>query len=104
MSTLIDIPLTIEHSLPWYPPVCTVDPELEKKIDTTYFPSQLVKQSSNANAGVIDPSLRHHFMQYINNGISVEAEIGQRILTAMNKVSLHVNDPFSWISIIRFGF
>lgn len=52
----------------------------------SYFPPALMKQSANTNSGFADLILKNHLMQYVNNGVSVEAEIGQRILTAMKKV------------------
>lgn len=78
LSSLIDIPENEEHKLPWYPPSCDdwddsdhLIPSYEKLV-TTEFKS--------------NDHLRHHLLIYVNNGKAEEADIGQRIITAMEKV------------------
>lgn len=79
LTTLINLPENVEHDLPWYPPVCNTNENLEH-----FLPSikevngKQIKQSSY---------LRNSFLNYVNGGKSEEAEIGQRIVTALNKVA-----------------
>jgi hypothetical protein len=87
LGQLIDLPPGTEHALPWYPPLCNIansatDPELD-----AYFPSSLTRD------GVLDvpgteTSLKSQLTKYISEGHNMmEAEIGQRILTAINQVT-----------------
>lgn len=54
--------------------------------DESYLPSSIRR--------VVDKPLKFHpylqkqLLKYVNNGKAEEAEIGQRIITAMNKVCL----------------
>ncbi|PNF37345.1 hypothetical protein B7P43_G00484 [Cryptotermes secundus] len=85
LGQLIDLAPGTEHPLPWYPPLCDVastdaDPELD-----AYFPSSLTKDGL-LDVPVREASLRRHLTKYVSEGHNmVEAEIGQRILTAINK-------------------
>jgi hypothetical protein len=86
LGQLIDLPPGTEHALPWYPPLCNVantatDPELD-----AYFPLSLTRDNLLDVPGR-DTSLRAHLTKYVSDGHNVaEAEIGQRILTAIDKV------------------
>lgn len=85
LGQLIELPPGTEHALPWYPPLCnvastTTDPELD-----AYFPLSLTRDSLLDIPGR-DTSLRAHLTKYVSDGHKMaEAEIGQRILTAINK-------------------
>lgn len=85
LGQLIDLAPGTEHPLPWYPPLCDVantasDPELD-----SYFPSSLTRDGLDVS--IREASLRRHLTKYVSEGHNmVEAEIGQRILTAINKV------------------
>nr|XP_022913333.1 tetratricopeptide repeat protein 17 [Onthophagus taurus] len=82
LSEYIDIPEEKDHDLPWYPPICK-HPDMEE--DESYLPSSIRR--------VIDKPLKSHpilqqqLLGYINQGNGEEAEIGQRIVSAMNKKS-----------------
>jgi len=88
LGHLIDLAPGTEHALPWYPPLCNVantatDPELD-----AYFPLSLTRDSFLDVPGR-ETSLRSHLTKYVSDGHNMaEAEIGQRILTAINKVTL----------------
>ncbi|XP_018331207.1 tetratricopeptide repeat protein 17 isoform X2 [Agrilus planipennis] len=80
ISDLIDLPNGFEHSLPWYPPICE---HSGKDFNKIYLPSS-VKQTFNKPLKM-HPFFHKHFVNYINDGKVDEAEIGQRIITAMYK-------------------
>ncbi|XP_069702487.1 tetratricopeptide repeat protein 17 isoform X1 [Periplaneta americana] len=85
LGQLIDLTPGMEHALPWYPPLCSVassttNPELE-----AYFPASLSKDGI-ADDSEREASLRPQLTKYVSEGRNmVEEEIGQRILTAINK-------------------
>lgn len=81
LSDYIDLPFGSDHELPWYPPVC----EFPDQDDKSHRPLSL-RQSDN-NLLKVNDHLRRHLMKYVNGGKGEEAEIGQRIITAMHKVS-----------------
>jgi hypothetical protein len=89
LGQLIDLAPGTEHPLPWYPPLCNVantaaDPELD-----VYFPSTLTRDGL-LDVPIREASLRRHLTKYVSEGHNVvEAEIGQRILTAINKVTIY---------------
>lgn len=91
LSEYIDIREDKDHDLPWYPPICK-HPDMEE--DESYLPSSIRR--------VIDRPLRSHpilqkqLLGYINKGKSEEAEIGQRIISAMSKVSAD-----GWSSLLK---
>lgn len=74
LSQLIDLPVDTEHALPWYPPVCT---EQQKEQDITLGHNQGFAPETD---------LKPQLLKYGDERHSVEAEIGQRILTAITKV------------------
>ncbi|GJQ65171.1 hypothetical protein Trydic_g7312 [Trypoxylus dichotomus] len=82
LSEYIGIPENKEHELPWYPPICK---HSDMDSDESYLPSSIRR--------VVDKPLKFHpilqeqLLKYVNNGKAEEAEIGQRIITAMNKKS-----------------
>jgi hypothetical protein len=81
LSDSIGLPNGSEHKLPWYPPVCD---------DSSAFGEKHVQQSERHvlnNEIKSNQFLRNHFIKYVNNGKADEAEIGQRIITAMEKKS-----------------
>nr|CAI5851357.1 unnamed protein product [Callosobruchus analis] len=63
-----------QHDLPWYPPVCD-DPNVFGERDRHLLNVEL-KGSEY---------LRKYLLDYVNDGNADEAEIGQRIITAMEK-------------------
>lgn len=69
-----------QHELPWYPPVC----EHPSASGEKYVPPN-ERQSLN-NFIKSNSFLRNYLLQYVNDGKADEAEIGQRIITAMEKV------------------
>lgn len=81
LSKYIDIPESQEHELPWYPPICK---HTDMDSDESYLPSSIRR--------VVDKPLKFHpmlqkqLLKYVNNGKAEEAEIGQRIISAMKKV------------------
>lgn len=81
LSDYIELPQGSEHELPWYPPVCEYP---DAKDDRPHLPNML-KETENTPLKVND-FLREYLMGYVNNGNVEEAEIGQRIVTAMRKV------------------
>lgn len=75
------MPDNLEHKLPWYPPVCE---------EANGSGEKYVQQSERIllnNEIKSNQFLRNHFVKYVGNGKADEAEIGQRIITAMEKVS-----------------
>lgn len=81
VSDYIGLPWGSEHELPWYPPVCEY-PDIS---DRAHLPISL-RQSEN-NPLKVNDFLRKSLMNYVNGGKGEEAEIGQRIITAMHRVS-----------------
>lgn len=81
LTDYIDLPASKEHDLPWYPPVCDFPEDLE---DKSHRPISL-KQMENTQIKVND-HIRRHLLKYLNKEKWEEAEIGQRIITAMHKV------------------
>nr|CAD7201096.1 unnamed protein product [Timema douglasi] len=77
LGELLNIGKGAEHELPWYPPLCTLSQHSEVK---HYLPT---KEQELAP----DDYLRIHLLRYVNGGKSVEAEIGQRILSALIKMT-----------------
>lgn len=75
------MPSDVEHELPWYPPICK---HADAEMDESYLPSSIRK--------VVDKPLKNYeilskyLLKYVNNGKAEEAEVGQRIVTAMQKV------------------
>nr|XP_008192506.1 PREDICTED: tetratricopeptide repeat protein 17 isoform X1 [Tribolium castaneum] len=81
LSDSIGLPNGSEHKLPWYPPVCD---------ESNAFGEKYVQQSERHllnNEIKSNQFLRNHFVKYVNNGKADEAEIGQRIITAIEKKS-----------------
>ena len=87
MGQLIDLPPGTEHSLPWYPPLCNVaNSNTEDSDIDVYFPVTLVRDGLLDVPGK-EASLKPHLTKYVSEGRNMaEEEIGQRILTAINKV------------------
>lgn len=78
LSDGIGLPNGSEHKLPWYPPVCDDSSAFgEKYVSERHVLSNEIKSND---------FLRNHFTKYVNNGKADEAEIGQRIITALEKV------------------
>ncbi|KAK9872108.1 hypothetical protein WA026_016152 [Henosepilachna vigintioctopunctata] len=78
LSTLIDIPLGVEHKLPWHPPVCDEWDKSDHRLIPTF-------EKSSVNELKTSEYLKKHLLSYVNSGKAEEAEIGQRIVTAMEK-------------------
>ncbi|KAL3267073.1 hypothetical protein HHI36_011213 [Cryptolaemus montrouzieri] len=78
LSKMIDIPQGNEHELPWHPPVCD---------DWDTSDHRLIPAFDKAGTNELQFSeyLKNHLLSHVNNGKAVEAEIGQRIVTAMEK-------------------
>lgn len=81
LTDTINLPDNTEHKLPWYPPVCEESNGSSDKY-VQHSERSLLNNEIRSN-----PFLRNHFLKYVNNGKADEAEIGQRIITAMEKVS-----------------
>lgn len=79
LSEYINIPEGVEHELPWYPPIC----ELSKDEESLFLDGSRELLNENLKS---HPYLRKILLSYVNNGNAEEAEIGQRIITAMHKV------------------
>ncbi|CAG2056995.1 unnamed protein product [Timema podura] len=77
LGELLNIEKGAEHELPWYPPLCTLNQHSKVK---HYLPTKEQEL-------VPDDYLRIHLLRYVNEGKSVEAEIGQRILSALIKMT-----------------
>nr|CAD7590241.1 unnamed protein product [Timema genevievae] len=77
LGELLNIGKGAEHELPWYPPLCTLSQHSKVK---HYLPTKEQEL-------VPDDYLRIHLLRYVNEGKSVEAEIGQRILSALIKMT-----------------
>lgn len=87
LSELIGLPQGSEHELPWYPPICQNNgDEPVKGLNKKYFPVNVLKQTINAKLESND-YLNSILLNYVNHGRANEAEIGQRIITAIQKVS-----------------
>lgn len=96
LSDSIGLPNGSEHKLPWYPPVCD---------DSSAFGEKHVQQSERHvlnNEIKSNQFLRNHFIKYVNNGKADEAEIGQRIITAMEKVCGCTCDFFVYFLAFEF--
>lgn len=76
LSTLIGLPESKEHKLPWYPPSCDDWDSSDSQLVPSY--EKIVSTEFKAN-----DHLRNHLLSLVNKGTSEEAEIGQRIVTAM---------------------
>lgn len=79
LTDYIGVPEWKEHELPWYPPLCEI-----AEGEDRHLPSAIraINKPIKAN-----PYIQKLFVDYINDGKAEEAEIGQRIITAMQKVS-----------------
>lgn len=86
LSDLIGLSAGSEHALPWYPPICPSTKSDEKPLDTTYFPASVIRAAANPQQSS-DTYLQSLLINYVNQGKVTEAEIGQRIITAIQKVS-----------------
>ncbi|XP_067009164.1 tetratricopeptide repeat protein 17 [Anabrus simplex] len=80
LNQLIGLEPGEEHALPWYPPICSptnvvLDPEMQR-----FFPPAVGRDESAPEVTLVQQLLK-----YGRRGQVVEAEIGQRILTAINK-------------------
>lgn len=88
LSDDIGLSASLEHSLPWYPPICQTSDAEDKSIDKKYFPASLLR--NGLNSVQLSPETYVHlqfvFLNYVNQGKVSEAEIGQRIITAIEKV------------------
>lgn len=83
LTDSINLPGGSEHELPWFPPKCELAVEhLDKPNIIPEPPRQLLDIPLQMH-----PYVQQHFMRYVNNGAADEAEIGQRIITAIYKVS-----------------
>ncbi|XP_031341481.1 tetratricopeptide repeat protein 17-like isoform X2 [Photinus pyralis] len=80
LTSYIGLPTGTEHKLPWYPPICE---HPDKDVEKLYLPSFL-RQVASSNLKS-HPLLQQHFLSYISDGKAEESEIGQRIITAMQK-------------------
>lgn len=81
LSKYINIPDGAEHELPWYPPICELSQD-----ENSLLPED-VRDILTDNIKS-HPYLKKIFLSYVNNGNAEEAEIGQRIITAIHKVSV----------------
>ncbi|CAH0560129.1 unnamed protein product [Brassicogethes aeneus] len=81
LGEFIDLPKGTQHDLPWHPPVCE-HPDTDG--DKYLPPSE--KQALNIQLKS-SPFLKSYLLNYVDDEISDEAEIGQRIITAMEKKS-----------------
>lgn len=77
LSDKINIKKGDEHKLPWYPPSCDdwISAEHEKLIP--HF------EKLTARTELSDDVIKSYLLRYVNGGKTSEAEIGQRIITAM---------------------
>ena len=87
MSDDIDVNFNEEHPLPWHPPIC------ERLTDTVEGIDDIpgVKERHTLTTRSRDPHAVPYLLKYGHQG--VEAEIGQRISSAMKKVQslFHTN-------------
>lgn len=81
MSEYISLEEGSQHELPWYPPLC----DYPNVFGDKYVPS--TDRNVLNNEIKSNDYLRNHLLKYVNDGKADEAEIGQRIITAMEKVS-----------------
>ncbi|CAH1997575.1 unnamed protein product [Acanthoscelides obtectus] len=79
LSEYIGLPDGSQHDLPWYPPVCENPNVLGEKFIP---PSERHLLNGDLKA---NEYLKHYLLKYVNDGSADEAEIGQRIITAMEK-------------------
>lgn len=86
LTDYIGLPWGTEHDLPWYPPICEYPEVTDNK---NQLPISL-RQAEN-NPLKVSEYLRKHLLSYVNGGKGEEAEIGQRIISAMHKVLLNYN-------------
>lgn len=77
----LGLPQGTQHNLPWYPPLCEGE-----NINGEKFVAVTEKHLLDMEVEVPD-YLRKQFLNYVNDGNSEEHEIGQRIISAMDKVS-----------------
>lgn len=82
LTDSINLPGGSEHELPWFPPKCEMPTGNVDKLNLRLEPpKQFLDIPLNMH-----PFVQQHFVHYVNNGAADEAEIGQRIITAMHKV------------------
>lgn len=79
LSEHINIAQGAEHELPWYPPVC----EWAKGEYSLFLDAPKEMPNENLQSRYY---LKKILLNYVNDGNAEEAEIGQRIITAMHKV------------------
>lgn len=82
LTDYINLPDGTEHELPWYPPVCE---HPDKDVEKLYLPDTL-RHLPTSGSLKSHPLLQEHFLQYVNDGKAEESEIGQRIISATQKV------------------
>lgn len=82
LSEYINIPEDAEHELPWYPPICELSKDEELFLDGS---RELLNENLKSH-----PYLKKILLSYVNGGNAEEAEIGQRIITAMHKVLFYL--------------
>lgn len=84
LSEAIGLSPGSEHTLPWYPPICQNEGKT-KTLNKKYFPNNLLKTNVQLES---NDHLQSILLNYVNQGKANEAEIGQRIITAIQKVFL----------------
>ncbi|XP_047111144.1 tetratricopeptide repeat protein 17 isoform X1 [Schistocerca piceifrons] len=70
LNSLIGLAPGREHSLPWYPPLCTISSVALTNDDGLYAP---------------EIELKDELMKYVDRHNSIDAEVGQRIVTAIKE-------------------
>lgn len=81
ISDDLNLPDGSQHDLPWYPPIC----EGENINGEKFVP--ITEKHQLDNELKAEDNLRKQFLKYVNDGNADEHEIGQRIISAMEKVS-----------------
>lgn len=94
LTEYIDLTPGSEHELPWFPPVCD---ERELELEKLQHIVVHLRETSLK----MHPFLKQHFMKYVNDGKAEEAEIGQRIITAINKVSRFLCNSICIVFLIK---
>ena len=82
LNEAISVPVSEDHALPWYPPVCEPAPGRVALCDS--LPT--VRGRGRISQRRSDPVASAALMAYARGRTTVEAELGQRITSALKQV------------------
>lgn len=90
----LNLPNGTQHELPWYPPICDGPGVNGEKFLPLNERDQLDVERKSVDY------LKKTLLSYVNEGYTDKHEIGQRIISAMDKVGFRATDfwvYFGWV-------